>query len=158
MRRTVAVLALGAAVAGCGSANVVSPVDVAQKYAYAIGTGNDASACTLLDPQARDAMVASTGAHATCAGLMGRCLPARSTVTSADKLQLLYVNVDLRTRGSHAVAVLSGLPVARAIGRVTMVQHRGRWRLTTPGRGISRCVRRLRRGRRAPHRPTSIHG
>ena len=148
MRRTIALLALAVAVAGCGAANVVSPVDVAQNYVSAVGEGNFAGACALFEPHALGSLLASTGSRPTCPSLLARCLPTRVTVTSADQLQLLYVNVDLRTYGSRAVAGVSGLPVAKAIRQVTMVEHRGRWRLTSPGRAVTRCVSRLRRDRR----------
>jgi hypothetical protein len=151
VRRTIAVLALAAALAGCGAANVVSPVDVAQSYVSAVGEGNYAGACALFESHALDSLLASTGSHPTCPVLLARCLPSRVAVTSADKLQLLYVNVDLRTHGSRAVAGLSGLPVARAIGQVTLVEQRTRWRLTSPGRAVNRCVSRLRRERRRQH-------
>jgi hypothetical protein len=157
VRRTIAAVVLAAALTGCGASNIVSPVDVAQNYATAVGAGNDQGACALLEPNLRASLVASAGSHLTCPALLARCLPSRSTATSGDNLQLLYVNVDLRTHGPRAVASLSGLPVARAIKQVTMVQHRTQWRLTSPGRAITRCVSRLRRDRRR-HRRGSAGG
>ena len=44
------------------------------------------------------------------------------------------------------------LGLEEAIKQVTMVQHRTQWRLTSPGRAITRCVSRLRRDRRRHHR------
>ncbi len=155
MSRAIAVLGLTAALAGCGAANVVSPVDVAQNYVSAVGEGNFAGACALFEPHALASLLASTGSHPTCPALLARCLPSRVTVTSADKLQLLYVNVDLRTSGSRAVAGLSGLPVASAIKQVTLVRRRSQWRLTSPGQAVTRCVLRLRRQLGRHHRSSA---
>lgn len=151
-------LALAALVAGCGSANVVSPVDIAQNYVSAVGEGNYPGACALFEPRALAALLASTPAHPTCTALLARCLPSRVTVTSADKLQLLYVNVDLRMYGSRAVALVSGLPVAAAIKQVTMVRLKTHWRLTSPGQAIDRCVRRLQHQRHHHHQRSSPGG
>lgn len=159
MRRPAAALtvtlALGAA--ACGNANVVTPTDVTQSYVDAVAEGNFPGACALLSAATRTSLLAAAGRRRDCPALLDRCLPSRIRVSAADQSQLLYVTIDIRAAGRRAEGTLSGLPVARAISRVTLVRRRGRWRLTTPGRAVSRCVRRLGAARRS-HRRHSAHG
>jgi hypothetical protein len=144
--------------AACGNANVVTPSDVTQDYVDAVAEGNYPGACRLLSPHIRAAMVASARTRESCTALLGRCLPSKIRVSAADQSQLLYVTIDLQTSGRNAQGTLSGLPVARAIKRVTLVRQRGRWRLTTPGQAVTRCVRRLHADHRGSARPASAHG
>jgi hypothetical protein len=144
--------------AGCGNANVVTPSDVTQNYVDAIAEGNYPGACKLLAAPTRAALVATARTHEGCTALLGRCLPSKIRVSAADQSQLLYVNIDIQTSGPMAQGTLSGLPVARAIKRVTLVRQRGRWRLTTPGQAVTRCVHRLHTDHRGSVRPTPAHG
>ncbi len=156
MRRLAVVLALvaSASVAGCGGSGVVQPVEVAQNYVSAIADGYYPGACSLLDASVRAAMVASTGSHLACAALLAHCLPTRANV-STDQSQLLYVNTTSVAHGQRARVTLSGLPVARAIRRVTLADERNGWLLTSPGVAVTRCARRLRR--HARHRAHRSH-
>lgn len=155
MRRLVVVAALAVCAAGCGQSTAVSPVDAAQNYVNAIATGYYPGACALLDGGTRHAMLASTGSRIGCSALLARCLPVR-TQQSSDQSQLLYVNTEFSVHGRRAQVTVSGLPVARAIRRVTLADERTRWLLTSPGVAVTRCAHRLRanarrRARRARH-------
>lgn len=160
MRRPATALALALTLAlglmACGNANVVTPTDVTQSYVDAVAEGNFPGACGLLTAGAR-ATLAAAGTHQGCAAVLDRCLPDTIRVPAADQSQLLYVTIDMKTSGRRAQGTLSGLPVARAIERVALLRQRGRWRLTTPGRAVLRCVHRLH-ARRHPHRRHSAHG
>jgi hypothetical protein len=145
-------------VAACGNANVVTPSEITQNYVDAIAEGNYPGACGLLAARTRAATVASARTHEDCAALLGRCLPSKIRVSAADQSQLLYVTIDLQTSGRNAQGTLSGLPVARAIKRVTLVRQRGRWRLTTPGQAVTRCVHRLHADHPGSARRASTHG
>jgi hypothetical protein len=148
MRRLLLVLGLAAALAACGNANVVTPVEAAQNYVFAVAEGNYPGACALLAPGTR---VALTSARRwSCPTLFLRCLPTPSTALSHDQAQLLYANADLQVSGRHAAVTLSGTAVARAARRVTLVEQHGRWLLSSPGRAIARCVSRLKHHRRHP--------
>ena len=149
---------LGLGLAACGNANVVTASDVTQNYIDAIAEGNYPGACSLLEPHTRAAMVASARTHESCEALLNRCLPNNIEVSAADQSQLLYVTIDLQTSGRTAQGTLSGLPVARAVRRVTLVRQHGRWRLTTAGQAVTRCVHRLHAGHRGSSRPPSAHG
>jgi hypothetical protein len=145
-------------VSACGDANVVTASDVTQNYVDAVAEGNYPRACSLLEPHTRAAVVASARTHGGCAALLDRCLPNKIEVSAADQSQLLYVTIDIQTSGEKAQGTLSGLPVARAIKRVTLARQRGRWRLTTPGQTVTRCVHRLHADHRGSARPASAHG
>jgi hypothetical protein len=149
---------LSVGVSACGDANVVTPSEVTQNYVDAVAEGNYQGACSLLEPHTRAAVVASARTHESCPALLNRCLPNKIEVSAADQSQLLYVTIDIQTSGRRAQGTLSGLPVARAIKRVTLVRQRGRWRLTTPGQTVSRCVRRLHADHRGSARRASAHG
>ncbi len=161
-RRRALALALTAplclGVSACGDANVVTPSDVTQNYVDAVAEGNYQGACSLLEPHTRAALVASARTHGSCAALLDRCLPNKIEVSAADQSQLLYVTIDIRTSGHKAQGTLSGLPVAQAIKRVTLVRQAGRWRLTTPGQTVTRCVHRLHADHPGSARPASAHG
>lgn len=148
MTRRLVMLALAAALAGCGNANVVTPRDVAQNYAFQLAEGNFPQACALFDPAALRSLASGSGGG--CRSLLARCLPKSTTSLRRDETQLFYVNTDLQESGSRATVTVSGTAVARSVRRVSLADERGRWRLTSPGRGIDRCLRaRGRRGRRA---------
>jgi hypothetical protein len=159
-RRAALALTLGLClgVAACGSANVVTPSDVTQNYVDAIAEGNYPGACALLEPHTRAALVASARTRQKCAALLDRCLPNSIRVSASDQSQLLYVTIDIQTSGRKAQGTLSGLPVARAIKRVTLIRQRGRWRLTTPGQAITRCVHRLHADHRGSVRHAPAYG
>lgn len=152
MRRPILALAVGAAcvvgAAGCGNANVVTPADVAQNYVYQVAEGNYPAACALLDPRTRETLVSAAGSALSCPRLLARCLPAGSTALRHDPVQLLYANVELQVHGPRAEVGLSGTTVASAAKAVTLVRRHAVWRLTSPGRSITRCVGRLIRDRR----------
>lgn len=153
MTRGVAIVILGVCVVGCGN-SALSPAEVAQNYVYEVAAGNYSAACALLEPPIRRALVSATGARVGCPGLFRRCLPQGTTVLRRDQTQLLYANTDLQIHGSRADVGLSGIAAARATKEVTLVDHRSRWRLTSPGRAIEQCVRRLsgQRGHRRRRR------
>lgn len=140
------VLGLVAGLAGCGNTNVMTPVEVAQNYVFAVAEGNYPGACALLESGTRTRL--TSGMRSSCPRLFARCLPNASTTLSHDQAQLLYANADLRVSGRRAVVRLSGPAVARATKAVTLVNQHARWRLTSPGRAITRCVSRLERRRR----------
>ncbi|MEO6858048.1 MAG: hypothetical protein ABI323_05610 [Solirubrobacteraceae bacterium] len=148
MRRWIAALGLIVGLAGCGNADVLSPVEVAQNYMYAIAEGNYAGACALLDQHTRARLVSSTGRDVSCPRLFARCLRNSSTILRHDQAQLLYANADLQLTGSRADVRLSGTAVATAARQVTLVDRHMHWSLTSPGKAITRCVRASRR-----HRP-----
>lgn len=158
MRRGILVLTMAACVAGCGNSNVLSPVEVAQNYVYAIAEGNYPGACALLGQPTLETLVSSAGSRGSCPGLFARCLPRGSTVLRRDQSQLLYANADLRVHGSRADVRFSDTAVARAAKEVTLIDQRTKWRLTSPGQVITRCVRRLSRSRRRGLRRRSARG
>ena len=158
MRPRILVLALAGCAAGCGNANVVTPTDVAQNYVYAVAEGNYPSACALFDQGTRKTLVSAAGPRLSCPRLFARCLPTGSTALRHDQSQLFYANVDLRVHGSRADVGLSGTAVASAAKEVTLIDRRAGWRLTSPGRAIDRCVRRLSRDRERGHRGRAARG
>jgi hypothetical protein len=153
MKRSVLVVVVAISLVGCGNENVVTPAEVAQNYVFAVAEGNYPGACALLEPGTRAGLAAT--ARLSCPSLFARCLPNASTSVSHDQAQLLYANADVRVSGSRAAVRLSGPAVARAAQEVTLVNRQARWRLTSPGRAITRCVSRWerhhprRRGRQA---------
>ncbi len=151
MRRLVLVLVLAALLTACGSANVVSPNEVAQNYLYAIAEGDFPGACALLERHTREALVSLTRSRGSCPTLFARCLPKGSTTLRRDQVQLLYANVELSVQGSRAHARLSGVAVANAAHEVSLEEQHTQWRLTSAGDNIARCVRRLSRHRRRAH-------
>jgi hypothetical protein len=158
VRGLIPALAAGLVVAACGHANVVTPSDITQNYVDAIAEGNYPGACKLLLARTQAALVAAAGTREGCAPLLDRCLPNKITVSAADQSQLLYVTIDIQTSGPTAQGTLSGLPVARAIRRVTLVRKRGTWRLTTPGQAVTRCVHELQAKHARRVRRRRAHG
>jgi hypothetical protein len=158
VRRGTAALGLVAGLAGCGNSSVLSPVEVTQNYVYAIAEGNYSGACALLDPHTRETLVSWAGADVSCPRLFARCLRSTSTVLRHDQAQLLYANVDLQVSGSRADVRLSGTAVARAAREVTLVERHTQWRLTSPGRAITRCAHNWRRHRRRGRRRVAARG
>lgn len=152
MKRWLLGLGLAGVLAACGNANVVTPVDAAQNYVFAVAEGNYPGACALLAPATRSRLMSMS--HWSCPTVFVRCLPKPSTALSHDQAQLLYANADLRVFGHRAEVTLSGTAVARAAKEVMLVEQHGRWRLSSPGRAIERCVRRLEH-RRRHQRPTA---
>jgi len=146
MRRLIVALAVATCVAACGQSTVVTPYEVAQNYVYAIAEGNLPGACGMIEAHARAALLASTGQHISCPSLFRRCLP-NSIVGTGDQSQLLYGTFLVDTSGDRARATMDGTPAANATRRVSMIDKRTRWLLTSPGLVISRCVGRLRRHR-----------
>lgn len=154
MRRGAVLLALCAALAACGNQNIVTASDVAGSYVYAVAEGNYPGACALLTPATRGALLAARPTHGGCPALLRRCLPSRFHHASGDQSQLLYASTDETIHGDHASVVLSATPAAQATRHVTLVRTHGRWRLTSPGAAIARCVAAARR---ADHR-RKAHG
>ncbi|MGI8713893.1 MAG: hypothetical protein ACR2NR_12105 [Solirubrobacteraceae bacterium] len=156
MSRRIVLLAVAACLVGCGSSSdVVSPIEVAQNYAYAMAEGNFPGACALLDGRTRASLISSTRWRAGCPRLFARCMPKQPKVSKRDQTQLLYATVDLRVHGDRADARLSGTSAASATREVTLVRRRARWLLTSPGQVIKTCVVRLRRHHRLRHRKHS---
>jgi hypothetical protein len=156
VRRLGLLLGVSVALGGCGNANVLSPAEVAQNYVAAIAEGNFPGACALFEAHTRDRLVAVSGS--SCPRMFSRCLPRASTSLPKDQVQLLYANVDLRVSGAHAEARLSGTAVTKEAKEVTLVDQHTHWRLTSPGRAITRCVDRLSRDRRRGHSRHPTHG
>jgi hypothetical protein len=158
VRRGILVFATLACVAGCGNSDVLSPVEVAQNYVYAIAEGNYSRACGMLDQRTREALTASAGSRVSCPRLFARCLPKGSVALRHDQAQLLYANADLQVHGSRADVRLSGTAVASAAKEVTLIERRTQWQLTSAGRVITRCARGLSHHRRRGHRKRSAGG
>lgn len=133
MRRA-ALLVAAVAVVGCGS-TAPTAYSVVQSYVAAIGEGNYANACGLLDQRTRASL------RVPCQARFARCLPNESAALAHDQTQQLYANINLRTTGKTAVAFLSGTAVARTVRSVTLADRGGKWRLTSPGEKIARCRR-----------------
>jgi hypothetical protein len=104
-------------------------------YIQAIGEGNYANACGLLDRSARASL------HGSCQAVFARCLPNEAAALARDQTQQLYANIDLTTTGKTAVAVVSGTAVARTVKSVTLAERGGNWQLTSPGEKLQRCIR-----------------
>ena len=152
MRRVAALLVLCGALVACGNQNIVTASDVSGNYVYLIAEGNYPGACALLTPATRSALLAGRPTRGGCAALLRECLPARFRRSSGDQSQLLYANVFESTHGNTSTVGLSATPAADATRQVTLVHAHGRWRLTSPGVAISRCVRAARRHRERKRR------
>ena len=135
--------ALAVFVAACGNSSAPGPGSVVSSYLSAVGVGNYANACRILDHSTRVSLETRSGRRTACAKVIARCLPNEATAFARDQTQQLYANVNLSfTNGSNvAVAVVSGTAVARTVKRVTLRQERGIWRLTSPGASVERCRR-----------------
>jgi len=136
MPRAVAavVLALAALAAACGS-TAPTAYSVVDSYIRAIGEGDYANACGLLNHSAR----ASLPGH--CQTALARCLPNEARALARDQTQQLYANINLTTTGKTAVALLSGTAVARTVKSVTLADQGGNWRLSSPGEKLQHCRR-----------------
>ncbi len=129
--------------AACGS-NAPSPYQVVNDYLNTLAEGDYPSACGMLSAQARAAMPAATGVHASCATVFVRCLPNHALVLKQDRSQLFYANVSVTTEGSSARAAVSGTAVANALREVTLQKTRVGWQLSSSGSGLNGCSKRLR--------------
>lgn len=136
MRRAacVAVLTLALVAAACGS-TAPTAYSVVDSYLKALGEGNYANACGLLDQSARRSL------HGPCQTVFARCLPNEAGAFASDQTQQLFANINLTTTGKTAVALVSGTAVARTVKRVTLADQGGNWRLTSPGEKLQRCRR-----------------
>jgi outer membrane PBP1 activator LpoA protein len=151
MRGGLIVVAAALLLAGCGQV-APSPVDPVQTYATALGQGNYARACSLLDARARIALQRLVQARhdghdgrraASCAGVFRRCLPVQVTNARHDQTQLLFATVEIaRVARGRATATLGGTAVARAVRVVRVIRgRRGTWRLDSYGSGLRDCAR-----------------
>ena len=132
--RRLALLVTAVAVVGCGS-TAPTAYSVVDSYLKALGEGNYANACGLLDQSARGSL------HGPCQMVFARCLPNEARASASDQTQQLYANINLTTTGKTAVALVSGTAVARTVKRVTLADHGGNWRVTSPGEKLQRCRR-----------------
>lgn len=118
-----------------------------QNYLNAVGAGNYASACALLDKRTRESPLRSVRPRIGCPTVFVRCLPNNVIRLKRDQTQLLYASIQLNVSGDKASADVSGTTVARAIRKVTLADERGTWKLTSYGQAVHRC--RLNRPRRS---------
>jgi hypothetical protein len=137
----VLVLGLASGLVACGNENVVTATDVARAYVSAIADGGFSPACGMLAPATRNRLESAT--RLSCAALLARCLPTDSNALGHDQSQLFYVNAEPRVVGGKTDVHLTGLPVARELGDVTLTESHGQWHLTAPGKKLARCARRL---------------
>lgn len=145
MMRWAALLASAAlVVAACGAPAHPPVGSVVSSYLGALGEGNYANACGLLNQSARSSLDSRFGRHASCPKVIARCLPNEATAFSRDQTQQLYANIDLSVAGTTAVAKVSGTAVAKTVKTVTLIQRRGIWTLATPGTSLERCHRQKR--------------
>jgi len=156
VRRLIVGVLLGCCVSACGESTVITPNEVAQNYVAAIAEGNFVGACAMIEPHARADLLAATKTRISCPALFARCLPVSSQAASGDQSQLFYANVLLATSGDRAQATLSRTPAADAARRVSMLDTRKGWVLTTPGHAVTRCIAQLRHHHRKHRRST--HG
>jgi hypothetical protein len=134
------VVAVTLAISACGEA-ANPPIDIVQNYLNALGGGEYATACGMVDGQALDALVRAKHVRISCAKLFRRCLPNRSIVLKSDQTQLLYadINVTLSDHGKVANADTSATAVATELKHVTLKHEHGVWRFTWFGRAIEAC-------------------
>jgi hypothetical protein len=134
------VVAVTLAVSGCGT-SPNPPIDFVQNYLNALGGGDFATACGMVDGQALKDLMRTKHVRSSCATLFKRCLPNRSIVLKSDQTQLLYanINVTLSDRGKIANADTSATPVATELEHVTLRHERGVWKFTGLGRAIEAC-------------------
>jgi hypothetical protein len=111
---------------------------VVQGYESALATGGYASACNFLTPKTR-ALLARRAGKSNCPAAIASCLPNDAIIPKKDQSQLLYANVVTVRHGSTAEVSISGNPVARAIGRVSLRPKPGGWILTSYGEGFTGC-------------------
>ncbi len=150
-RRLTTAIALAVLVVGCGN-YPPSPTEIVNDYLNALAEGNYASACAMLNPQARAALQTATGPRVPCNEVFARCLPNRSTILKQDQSQLFYANIDTSIQGSSADAKVSGTAVANALHEVTLEKGRSGWQLSSYGSGLKRCSSRQRQRQRQRQR------
>jgi hypothetical protein len=128
--------------AGCGE-SPNPPIAFVQNYLNALGGGDFATACGMVDGQAFAALSKAKHLPASCPALLRRCLPSRVVALGSDQTQLLYANivVTLSDQGQVANADTSATPVARELKHVTLKHERGVWKFTGFGRAIEACRR-----------------
>ena len=128
------------ALAGCGTAPN-PPIAFVQNYLNALGGGDFATACGMVDGQAFAALEHAKHVRTGCAVLLRRCLPKQALALKSDQTQLLYanINVTLSDKGQIADADTSATPVATEIKHVTLKHERGVWKFTGLGHAIEAC-------------------
>lgn len=133
-------VAVTLAISACGTA-ANPPIDIVQNYLNALGAGDYATACGMVDAQALEALKRAKHVRPSCAVLFRRCLPNRSIVLKSDQTQLLYanINVTLSDHGRIADADTSGTLVATELKHVTLKHEQGVWKFTGLGRAIVAC-------------------
>lgn len=133
--------------AGCGE-SPNPPIAIVQNYLNALGGGEFASACGMVDGQALQSLIRAKHVRIGCVTLFRRCLPSRSIDLKSDQTQLLYANIDvtLSDQGQIANADTSATPVATELRHVTLKHEKGTWKVTGFGRAIEAC-------RASAHRP-----
>jgi hypothetical protein len=141
------VVAVTLAISACGDAPN-PPISFVQNYLNALGAGDYATACGMVDGQALAALERAKHVRTSCAKLFRRCLPNRSIVLKSDQTQLLYadINVTLSDKGKVANADTSATAVATELKHVTLKHEQGVWKFTGFGRAIVAC-------RASAHRP-----
>lgn len=145
-------VAVTLAISACGE-SPNPPIAFVQSYLNALGAGDYAAACGMLDGQALAALKQVKHVRTSCATLFRRCLPNRSVVLKSDQTQLLYadINVTLSDNGKVANADTSATRVATELKHVTLKHERGVWKFTGFGRAIEAC-------RASAHRPRQAAG
>jgi hypothetical protein len=145
------VVAVALAVSACGE-SPNPPIAFVQSYLNALGAGDYAAACGMVDGQAFAALKQVKHVRTSCATLFRRCLPNRSVVLKSDQTQLLYadINVTLSDNGKVANADTSATRVATELKHVTLKHEHGTWKFTGFGKAIEAC-------RPAAHKPRHRH-
>jgi hypothetical protein len=128
------------AISACGD-SPNPPIAFVQNYLNALGAGDYATACGMIDGQALAALKRAKHVHTSCATFFHRCLPNRSIVLKSDQTQLLYadINVTLSDNGKVANADTSATRVATELKHVTLRHEQGVWKFTGFGRAIEAC-------------------
>ena len=134
------VAAVAALLSACGTAPN-PPIAIVQNYLNALGGGEYATACGMLDGPALQALTSRKHVRLSCVKLFSRCLPNRSLVLKSDQTQLLYadINVSLSDKGTVANADTSATPVATELRHVTLKHEHGVWKFTGFGKAIEAC-------------------
>jgi hypothetical protein len=104
----------------------------------AVAEGNYTGACSSLAPSARRVLIASRHGR-SCQTVFRRCIPVDPLALKRDQSQLLFADILPVIHGDHSSVQVSGTEVARELRSLTMVRSRGSWRITGPGRALSRC-------------------
>jgi hypothetical protein len=138
MRRCAAALTLSACLTGCGT-YPPSPVEIAENYVNALGEGNYAGACGMLDSGTRESLTTSSNSHGSCTSVFARCLPREIVSLKRDQTQLLYANEQATITGSEADVAVSGTAVAAEIKQVKLVKERGNWMVSSYGKVLRDC-------------------